>query len=107
MLFRELIHIAEAIDFLHRKNVAHRDVYLGNTKIFPKANGEITFKLADFGACKYFGQYGESENTEHQDGSRLESWTSSQDEIEPEYLSKERCFLRDWHLYSVHTKRCL
>ena len=43
---------AKAVSFLHRSNVAHRDIKPGNILV-KSANGQVVIKLADFGLSKF------------------------------------------------------
>ena len=43
--FKEIV---DAVQYLHEKNIAHRDLKLENVLVF-ETDGEVRFKLADFG----------------------------------------------------------
>ena len=81
---------------MHKHNVAHTNIKPANIFVLIDDTGKITFKLADFGACKYFGQYGESENTEHQEDGRLKILKPSN---YAKISSKEWGYGKDWCEY--------
>ena len=56
-ILRELLHVAEAINFIHEKNFVHGDIRPENILVFYAENGEITLKLTDFDLCCNFDRY--------------------------------------------------
>jgi serine/threonine protein kinase len=69
---KELVYILKqltsALEFLQRKNVAHRDIKLENTILFPnedKTNNEFDkiYKICDFGEAKQRINYNTKHNT--------------------------------------------
>lgn len=54
ILLRELLHIAEAINFMHKKNIAHHSVSEQNILVFPEKNGEFSLQLSGLHNCRSF-----------------------------------------------------
>lgn len=52
ILLRELFFIAEAINFMHEKNIVHEDIKLYNILVFSDESNNFTLKLSDFGLSK-------------------------------------------------------
>lgn len=55
-LFKEIIvHIAEALKYLHEKKIAHCDIKPANILLTEGNDNQITAKLGDFGLARHYG----------------------------------------------------
>lgn len=53
----ELLHVAEAIHFMHQKRLAHADIHVANILVFSNNTTGITLKLSDLGKSCTFEDY--------------------------------------------------
>ena len=97
VLLKEFIKVAEAIQFLHQREILHGDVYIDNILVYSDGN-EISIKLGGFKLSKKFSSINPEGLKKHY-GTQVYSSSDGSTSDFPSSITLESLMEMDWSMY--------